>query len=154
MGKGEGDCQLHRLVIVISSLALQFTETKYYYTAKQMMKAFIDSCRARGQGYFPSEGEAVVFSPALDLELQLNGHTAIEDSPLPTTTSIKSNNMLPTSLSTIPCRHTGCNKKFSTTSNRNKLKAAYHARAVTEAARASKRQKKEPIFYIPHDELR
>ncbi len=66
------------------------------------MKAFIDSCRARGKGYFPSEGEAEVFSPSLDLELQLNGHTAIEDSPLPTTTSIKSN-MLPTSQSTIPC---------------------------------------------------
>ena len=117
------------------------------------MKAFIDSCRTRGKGYFPSEGEAEVFSPALDLELQLNGHTANEDSPLPTTTSIRSN-MLPTSQSTIPCRHTGCNKKFSTTSNRNKHEAAYHARAVTEATRASKRQKKEPIFYIPHDDLR
>ena len=96
------------------------------------MKAFIDSCRARGKGYIPSEGEAEVFSPALDLELQLNGHTAIEDSPLPTITSLKSN-MLPTSQSTIACRHHGCHKVFSTTSNRNKHELSHRARGVTEA---------------------
>ncbi len=91
------------------------------------MKSFIDSCRVRGKGYFPSEGEAEDFAPALVLEVQL-------------------------SLQSHVARHTGCNKTFCTTSNRNKHEAASHARAVTEA-RASKRQKKEPMFYIPHDDL-
>jgi hypothetical protein len=148
MGKGEGDCQLHPLVIVISSLALQ---KRTITTAKQMMKAFIDSCRARGKGYFPSEseGEAEVFCLVLDLEVQLNCHTAIEDSPLPTTTSIKSI-MLPTSQSTIPCRHTGCNKKFSTMSNRNKHEAACHARAVTEARQSIEEAENEThVLYPP-----
>ena len=116
------------------------------------MKAFIHSCRARGKGYYPSQGEAEDSSPALVPEVQLNGHKEIEDSPLPAATLTKSS-MLPTSQSTIPCRHTGCNKKFCTTTNRNKHEAASHARAVTEG-KESKRQKKGPMFYIPHDDLR
>jgi hypothetical protein len=58
------------------------------------MKAFIHSCRARGKGYYPSQGEAEDSSPALVPEVQLNGHKEIEESPLRTATLTKSS-MLP-----------------------------------------------------------
>ena len=64
------------------------------------MKAFIHSCRARGKGYYPSQGEAEDSSPALVPEVQLNGHKDIEESPLPTATLTKSS-MLPTSHITV-----------------------------------------------------
>ncbi len=99
-----------------------------------MMKASIDSCRTRGKGYFPSGGEAEVYPPTLlvDLEAKLTTPIQIEDSPLPTYTLNKGIG-LPTSQSTIACRHHGCRKVFSTTSNRNKHEMSHRARGVTEA---------------------
>ena len=117
----------------------------------KMMKAFIDRCRARGKGYFPSggEAEAEVYPPTLlvDLEAKLTTPTQIEDSPLPTCTLNKGIG-LPTSQSTIACRHHGCHKVFSTTSNRNKHELSHRARGVTEA-KTFKRQKREFVLYIP-----